>query len=101
MSSAAIPIKAKDQETGEDIDIIPIELLGVDNDDETGIYDTIEIEDMTYNEDLDTFFYPCPCGDKFAITSADLRNGDDIATCPSCSLRVKVIYNIEDFAEYE
>lgn len=96
MSSTAI-----DQETGKEIEIIPIELLGIDNDVDTGIYDTVEIEDMSFNEDLDSFFYPCPCGDKFVITMADLRNGDDVATCPSCSLRIKVIYDVEDFAEYE
>eukprot|EP00461_Guttulinopsis_vulgaris_P001682 UN01682 len=93
--------KAIDQETGKEIDIIPIELLGIDNDDETGIYDTVEIEDMTYNEDLEAFFYPCPCGDKFTISMSDLKNGDDIATCPSCSLRVKIIYDRDDFADYE
>jgi len=26
----------------------------------------------------------------------DLENGEDVATCPSCSLVIKVIYNIED-----
>lgn len=25
-----------------------------------GFYDEIEIEDMTYNEELETYFYPCP-----------------------------------------
>lgn len=93
--------KAVDQETGQEIDIIPIELLGVDNDDETGVYDTVEIEDMSFNEELEAFFYPCPCGDKFVISLGDLKNGDDIATCPSCSLRVKIIYDREDFADYE
>lgn len=92
---------AVDQETGQEIEIIPIELLGIDNDVDTGIYDTVEIEDMSFNEDLGSFFFPCPCGDKFVITMADLQNGDDIATCPSCSLRIKVIYDVEDFAEYE
>jgi diphthamide biosynthesis protein 3 len=32
------------------------------------IYDEIEIEDMDYEEDLKTFFYNCPCGDRFLIT---------------------------------
>ena len=32
------------------------------------IYEEIEIEDMDYDEDLKTYFYPCPCGDKFRIT---------------------------------
>lgn len=29
------------------------------------------------------------------------QNGEEVATCPSCSLVIKVIYNPEDFAEDE
>jgi diphthamide biosynthesis protein 3 len=32
------------------------------------IYDVIEIEDLDFNKNNMTFYYPCPCGDKFAIT---------------------------------
>lgn len=32
------------------------------------VYDEIEIEDMTWDTEKLTFFYPCPCGDKFFIT---------------------------------
>lgn len=32
------------------------------------IYDNIEIEDMDFSKLTKTFYYPCPCGDKFAIT---------------------------------
>jgi hypothetical protein len=31
-------------------------------------YDEIEIEDMAWNEELQAFTYPCPCGDLFQIT---------------------------------
>lgn len=31
-------------------------------------YDDVEIEDMEWNEDLNAFTYPCPCGDLFQIT---------------------------------
>ena len=31
------------------------------------IYDEVEIEDMEFDPDLRTFFFPCPCGDRFAI----------------------------------
>ncbi len=31
-------------------------------------YDEVEIEDMTWNEKLEAYTYPCPCGDFFAIT---------------------------------
>uniref|UniRef100_A0A3P8VII3 Diphthamide biosynthesis protein 3 n=1 Tax=Cynoglossus semilaevis TaxID=244447 RepID=A0A3P8VII3_CYNSE len=56
-------------------------------------HDEIEIEDFEYDEDSETFYFPCPCGDRFAITKEDLENGEDVATCPSCSLIVKVIYD--------
>lgn len=36
-------------------------------------HDEIEIEDFEYDEDTETYFFPCPCGDKFAITK--VRNG--------------------------
>ncbi|GFP90717.1 diphthamide biosynthesis protein 3 [Phtheirospermum japonicum] len=62
-------------------------------------YDDVEIEDMEWNEELQAFTYPCPCGDLFQITKEDLRIGEDIATCPSCSLYITVIYNMEDFQE--
>ena len=37
-------------------------------------YDEIEIEDMTYSEEDETFYYDCPCGDLFQITLAQLQN---------------------------
>lgn len=63
-------------------------------DEEISIYDEIEIEDMTWDETLQIFHYPCPCGDRFEIAIDDLRDeSNDIATCPSCSLMIKVIYD--------
>jgi len=60
-------------------------------------HDEVEIEDFEYDEDEETYYYPCPCGDRFAITKEELECGEEVATCPSCSLIVKVIYNQEDF----
>ncbi|XP_028428494.1 diphthamide biosynthesis protein 3 [Perca flavescens] len=56
-------------------------------------HDEVEIEDFEYDEETETYYFPCPCGDKFAISKEDLENGEDVATCPSCSLIVKVIYD--------
>ena len=50
----------------------------------------LELEDFEYDEDEETYYYPCPCGDRFAITKEDLEAGEEIAECPSCSLIVKV-----------
>ncbi|KAJ3707873.1 hypothetical protein LUZ61_011578 [Rhynchospora tenuis] len=61
-------------------------------------YDDVEIEDMEWKEDLKAYTYPCPCGDLFQITLDDLRLGEEIARCPSCSLYITVVYNPEDFS---
>ncbi|XP_022079684.1 DPH3 homolog [Acanthaster planci] len=63
----------------------------------TVYHDEIEIEDFEYDEETETYHYPCPCGDRFEITKEQLSQGEDVATCPSCSLIVKVICDLEDF----
>lgn len=65
------------------------------------IYDEIEIEDMDYKKEDKTFYYPCPCGDKFFITLDDLQNGEDVAKCPSCSLKIRIIYDPDALDEFE
>jgi len=57
-------------------------------------YDEIEIEDMTFDAALQIFHYPCPCGDRFEIAIADLRDGEEVAVCPGCSLTIKVIFDV-------
>ena len=41
-------------------------------------YDEIEIEDMSWNEALQAFTYPCPCGDLFQITMVGSRLEADV-----------------------
>ncbi|CAL3973419.1 unnamed protein product [Diplocarpon coronariae] len=65
------------------------------------IYDEIEIEDMTYDPVLEIYHYPCPCGDRFEIGIADLRDSEDIAVCPSCSLMIRVIFEVDDLPKPE
>lgn len=31
-------------------------------------HDEVEIEDMEYDEETETYYYPCPCGDRFQIS---------------------------------
>jgi len=64
-------------------------------------YDEIEIEDMTWDDVKKVFHYPCPCGDRFEISKVQLRDYEDIATCPSCSLIIRVIYDPLDYEDYE
>ncbi|KAJ8925498.1 hypothetical protein NQ315_009336 [Exocentrus adspersus] len=60
-------------------------------------HDEIEIEDFEYDEEEETYYYPCPCGDRFQISKEELLAGEEVATCPSCSLIVKVVYDLEVF----
>ncbi|KAI1269850.1 hypothetical protein F5Y18DRAFT_422805 [Xylariaceae sp. FL1019] len=64
------------------------------DEEEIAVYDEVEIEDMTFDETLQIYHYPCPCGDRFEIALCDLQDeSTDIAVCPSCSLMIRVIYD--------
>ncbi|XP_053615501.1 diphthamide biosynthesis protein 3 [Plodia interpunctella] len=63
----------------------------------TIFHDEIEIEDFEYDDEEEMYYYPCPCGDRFQISKEELIAGEEVATCPSCSLVVKVIYDLEKF----
>jgi len=65
-------------------------------DEQYSIYDEVEIEDMTFDETLQIYHYPCPCGDRFEIALVDLADGQDIAVCPSCSLMIRVIFDADN-----
>jgi diphthamide biosynthesis protein 3 len=60
------------------------------------IYEEVEIEDLDYDPVELLYTYPCPCGDKFRITLEELWDGEDIAPCPSCTLRIEIIYDEDD-----
>ncbi|KAF4989741.1 hypothetical protein FGRMN_8928 [Fusarium graminum] len=66
------------------------------DDEGISIYDEVEIEDMTFDEAMGVYQFPCPCGDKFQITLEDLLDEQDIAVCPSCSLMIRVIFDLDD-----
>ncbi|KAG1742485.1 hypothetical protein EDB19DRAFT_1894913 [Suillus lakei] len=55
-------------------------------------YDEIKIEDMEWDEVQGVYHYPCPCGDRFEISRKQLANCEDIATCPSCSLFMGLVF---------
>ncbi|CAK7562292.1 MAG: Diphthamide biosynthesis protein 3 [Sporothrix epigloea] len=67
------------------------------DEEELAIYDEVEIEDMTFDAARGLYQYPCPCGDRFEITLDELLDeSNDIAVCPSCSLMIRVIYDVEN-----
>jgi len=65
------------------------------------VYDEVEIEDMDFDPETQTFYYPCPCGDKFQISLKELKDGEDLATCPSCSLILRVVSDEDSFKPFE
>ncbi|KAI8813663.1 hypothetical protein BJ742DRAFT_672624 [Cladochytrium replicatum] len=65
----------------------------------TAFYDEVELEDMKFDEDTSSYWYPCPCGDKFTITLEEMKDGEEIARCPSCSLIIRVIYDMDQFID--
>lgn len=65
------------------------------------MYEEVEIEDMKYDPATQLYSYPCPCGDKFSISLEELYDEEDIATCPSCTLRIRVIFEINDLPALE
>jgi diphthamide biosynthesis protein 3 len=71
-------------------------------DEEVALYDEVEIEDCVYDETLEIYHHPCPCGDRFEISIADMRDGEDIARCPSCSLMIRIIFDpVSVLAQYQ
>jgi diphthamide biosynthesis protein 3 len=66
----------------------------------SNIYEEVEIEDMEFDEQEQMYYYPCPCGDKFRIGLEELWDGEDIAKCPSCSLRIMVIFDPADLPPF-
>ena len=63
------------------------------------IYEEVEIEDLDFDSEKLEYSYPCPCGDRFRISLEDLWDGEDIALCPSCTLRIMIIYDEDDLPE--
>ena len=47
---------------------------------------------MKFEKDEEKYTYPCPCGDLFEIYLEDLDDGEDLAYCPSCSLKVTIAW---------
>ncbi len=65
------------------------------------LYDEVEIEDMKWDASQGKFTYLCPCGDLFWILLSELLEGEDIARCPSCSLKLKVIADMDALEPFE
>lgn len=56
-----------------------------------GVYDEVDLADLTWDASSESFTYPCPCGDVFRISLDELLAGEDVAGCASCTLRLRVV----------
>lgn len=61
------------------------------------VHEEVNLSEMEFDEELEGYLYDCPCGDEFFISIQDLKNGLNIAECPSCSLKLRVLFNVEQF----
>ena len=60
------------------------------------VYEEVRLSDMEFKEEEQMYFYKCPCGDLFEISLEELHDGEDIAPCPSCSLKIRVLFDEAD-----
>eukprot|EP00854_Cymbomonas_tetramitiformis_P027364 gene27364-33711_t len=51
-------------------------------------YEEVEIEDMSWDEDILAYTYECPCGDLFQITLEELKDANNAGDLTSLSLAV-------------
>mgnify|MGYP003924519425 FL=1 len=50
---------------------------------------------MQYDEEAESFEYSCRCSGSYVISTAQLDDGFDTVCCSSCSLCIRVLYEID------
>ena len=61
-----------------------------DENENAAAYEEVMLDEMEYDGFDDCYYYPCPCGDRFVLTSVEYAAGRRIAPCPSCSLVIRI-----------
>ncbi|KAL1918757.1 uncharacterized protein VTP21DRAFT_2779 [Calcarisporiella thermophila] len=59
----------------------------------------IDLDEMMYDETEDLYTYTCRCGGLYTITEEDMEIGAEIVQCSSCSLRMRILYEIAPLEE--
>ncbi|CAO3567473.1 unnamed protein product [Mortierella alpina] len=59
------------------------------------VNDDIDLDDMDYNEDSGTYSAPCRCSGEYIISEDELELGVDTVVCSTCSLIVRIHYEVE------
>ncbi|KAM4617768.1 dnaJ homolog subfamily C member 24 isoform 1-T2 [Discoglossus pictus] len=50
----------------------------------------IDLEDMTYEVDEDTYYYKCRCGGRYSVAEKDLVK-ETLVSCDFCSLIIQIL----------
>ncbi|ORY07732.1 DNAJ heat shock N-terminal domain-containing protein [Basidiobolus meristosporus CBS 931.73] len=54
----------------------------------------IDLDEMEFDEETETYYSPCRCSGHYSISVEDLERGADLAACEQCSLQVRVLYEV-------
>jgi diphthamide biosynthesis protein 4 len=65
------------------------------------VSDEVDLDDMEYDEEEESFEWKCRCGDVFTISMQELEDGCDVVGCGGCSLNIRILYEQEEEQEAE
>jgi len=55
----------------------------------------VDLDDMDYNEANGDYSFGCRCSGEYIITDEDMQEGINIICCSTCTLSIKVLYQLE------
>ncbi|KAF9425627.1 Diphthamide biosynthesis protein 4 [Podila epigama] len=60
------------------------------------VNDDIDLDDMDYDDETSVYTSPCRCSGEYAISEKELELGVDTVVCSTCSLIVRIHYEVAD-----
>lgn len=63
---------------------------------ELPLFAEVDLDEMQFDEQTGIYSTACRCSGKFEITEADLEKGIDTIQCGTCTLIIKVQYQLAD-----
>ncbi|KAG0018650.1 Diphthamide biosynthesis protein 4 [Podila clonocystis] len=60
------------------------------------VNDDIDLDDMDYDEESSVYTSPCRCSGEYVISEDELELGVDTVVCSTCSLIVRIHYEVAD-----
>ncbi|XP_077995018.1 dnaJ homolog subfamily C member 24-like [Glandiceps talaboti] len=55
----------------------------------------VDLDEMDYNEANGEYSFGCRCSGEYIITEEDMLQGVNIICCSSCTLSIRVLYQLE------